>query len=258
MGKQMTASPILLTNSHIIVGNGSNQGADVAMSGSIQISNTGATSINPSSTDAIPGTWTGTTAAAYDCSPALATNEYADNAAATSIHTEIYDDSTNATTDTNGTLDLLGSQGNLINSTASGDGYRILLAGVFANPNDASTAIQQRLVVKLDTTTIFDTGLLKIEDSFPSGGNVYWSVEIDLMVGAKWVSRFQSNAMLDKTAGYSQEAKAPLCQFGGAAIDLTTGTHAIKVYGSTQGTGAQVGDVGIEFYRIDKSTAPAP
>src|SRR5690242_3954163 len=42
----MTLSAIGLTNSHIIVGNSSNVGADVSMSGDITIDNTGATSLN--------------------------------------------------------------------------------------------------------------------------------------------------------------------------------------------------------------------
>jgi hypothetical protein len=77
----MAECPLILTDSHIIVGNSSNQGADVAMTGSIQIDNTGATSINPSSTDDIPSSWTATTQPPGDDGLGVATTQYADTAA---------------------------------------------------------------------------------------------------------------------------------------------------------------------------------
>lgn len=74
----MTVCPIILTDSHIIVGNGSNQGADVAMSGDVTIDDTGATTIKTSV--ALAGSPTTTTQSPGDNSTKIATTAYADAA----------------------------------------------------------------------------------------------------------------------------------------------------------------------------------
>jgi len=68
--------PIILTDSHIIVGNGSNQGADVAMSGDVTIDDTGTTTIKTSV--ALAGNPTTTTQSPGDNSTKIATTAYVD------------------------------------------------------------------------------------------------------------------------------------------------------------------------------------
>lgn len=74
----MTQSAIGLTDSHIMVGNSSNLGADVAMSGDVTIDDTGATTIKDDV--ALGGSPTTTTQTAGDNSTKIATTAYVDNA----------------------------------------------------------------------------------------------------------------------------------------------------------------------------------
>jgi hypothetical protein len=74
----MTLSNIVLTNSHIIVGNSSNQGADVAMSGDVTMDNAGVTTIK--SSVALAGSPTTTTQSPGDNSTRIATTAYVDAA----------------------------------------------------------------------------------------------------------------------------------------------------------------------------------
>lgn len=77
----MTLSSIGLTNGHIMVGDSSNIGADVAMSGDVTITNAGVTSIK--SSVGLAGSPTTTTQTAGDNSTKIATTAYVDAAAAT-------------------------------------------------------------------------------------------------------------------------------------------------------------------------------
>jgi hypothetical protein len=72
----MTQVPIGLTDSHIIVGNSSNLGADVPMSGDVTIDDTGATTIKTNV--ALAGSPTTTTQSAGDNSTKIATTAYVD------------------------------------------------------------------------------------------------------------------------------------------------------------------------------------
>src|ERR1700689_2923450 len=74
----MTLSGIGLTNSHIMVGDSSNIGTDVAMSGDVTISNTGVTAIKTSV--ALAGSPTTTTQSPGDNSTKIATTAYVDTA----------------------------------------------------------------------------------------------------------------------------------------------------------------------------------
>jgi hypothetical protein len=70
----MTVCPIILTDSHIIVGNSSNVGADVAMSGDVTIDDTGMTTIKTNV--ALAGSPTTTTQSAGDSSTKIATTAF--------------------------------------------------------------------------------------------------------------------------------------------------------------------------------------
>src|ERR1019366_1776824 len=73
----MTLSAIGLTDSHIIVGNSSNLGADVAMSGDVTITNAGVTAIK--SSVALAGSPTTTTQSSSDSSTNIATTAFVQN-----------------------------------------------------------------------------------------------------------------------------------------------------------------------------------
>lgn len=81
---QITAAQMLaLTNTHIYVGNGSNQPADVALSGDATVANTGVLTIKTNV--ALAGSPTTTTQAALDNSVKISTTAYTDAAVAAGI-----------------------------------------------------------------------------------------------------------------------------------------------------------------------------
>ncbi|MGB9067365.1 MAG: hypothetical protein WCC21_02240 [Candidatus Acidiferrales bacterium] len=124
----MTESPINLTNAHIIVGNSSNQGADVAMSGDVTISNTGVTTIKANV--GLAGSPTTTTQPPGDNSTKVATTAYADAAAGNKTTTLFSDYTVHASTDKAGNPETLWTYTLPANTLANdGDSIVITIAG---------------------------------------------------------------------------------------------------------------------------------
>lgn len=95
------AATLALTDSHIMVGDSTNEAADVAMSGDVTIDDTGATTIK--SSVALAGSPTTTTQTAGDNSTKIATTAYVDNLVSSGLSVTI----------TTAALTALGSQGSM-------------------------------------------------------------------------------------------------------------------------------------------------
>lgn len=142
----LSPSSMSLTNSHVFVGNSSNVAADVAMSGDVTISNTGATTIK--SSVALAGSPTTTTQSQNDNSTKISTTAYVDLAVANGIAgvnpAVTVEAATTSASNTSGLTYNNGASGigatftGAVNTALTVDGYTF-------------TALGQRLLVKNDT-----------------------------------------------------------------------------------------------------------